>query len=73
MYIVPCPGFPIAAFAASIAAEQSEGLVISKPAAHVAPSVVRTVGRPRGGGGGGGNGGDEGDGEGSSGGDGEWQ
>ena len=39
----PNPGFPMAVFAAAIAAEQSEGLVISRPAAHVAPSVVRTI------------------------------
>jgi len=33
----------MAVFAAAIAAEQSERLVISRPAAHVAPSVVRTI------------------------------
>ena len=36
----PNPGFPMAVFAAAIAAEQSETL---GPAAHVAPSVVRTI------------------------------
>ena len=36
----PNPGFPMAVFAAAIAAEQSETL---GPAAHVAPAVVRTI------------------------------
>ena len=33
----------MALFAVAIAASQSERLVISRPAAHVAPFVVRTV------------------------------
>ena len=37
------PAFPMAVFAAAIAAEQSARLVISRPAPHVAPFVVRTV------------------------------
>ena len=36
----------MAAFAAAIAAEQSARLVISRPAAHAAPVVVRTIVRP---------------------------
>jgi hypothetical protein len=39
---VPDPGVPMAAFEAAIAAEHSARLVVSRPAAHVAPFVVRT-------------------------------
>ena len=42
MLTVPYPAFPMAAFAEAIAAEQSARLIISVPAAHVAPFVVRT-------------------------------
>ena len=59
----------MAAFASAIAAEHSARLVISVPAGHVAPSVVRTW-YSSGGDDGGDDGGRDGDGGGGSGGEG---